>query len=490
MPAEQATSVSVPADRPQAALSLIDCTSIVVGIIIGSAIYKIAPLIAQGAAGPIIAAAAKSAADGQAEFASDPSRNAVCIAAVMGVWIVGGLVALIGAMCYAELATALPAVGGTYVYLSAALGRTVGFAFAWAEFWIVRPGNIGAIAFVLAAYAEQFFPALASSHRWLGAELAAGAVLTLAALNAAGLQAGRRTQNLLTACKVAGLMVIIVVGFTTAAPAGVVTLSAVPRGSLSLAFIQVMFAFGGWADMSFVAAEVRQPERNIFRALLLGTGTVVAIYLLINAAFLHALGLVGVAHSNAIAAEVLSLRLGSYGSRAISLLVVISCLGAINGMLFTGARVFYALGTDHPIFRWLGKWNQRSVPLRSLVLQTLVTLGLVLACREQAGFERLVVFTAPFYWGFIALVGVSLIVLRARGATGIASFRVPFYPLTPALFTLTSCAMVVAGVDYAFHNRSIEAAWAAAVVALGLVVGYLDWRSRHAQWASTLPLAS
>ena len=136
--------------------------------------------------------------------------------------------------------------------------------------------------------------------------------------------------------------------------------------------------------------------------MLLGTGTVVAIYLLINAAFLHALGLVGVAHSNAIAAEVLSLRLGSYGSRAISLLVVISCLGAINGMLFTGARVFYALGTDHPIFRWLGKWNQRSVPLRSLVLQTLVTLGLVLACREQAGFERLVVFTAPFYWGFIA----------------------------------------------------------------------------------------
>ena len=134
MPAEQATSVSVPADRPQAALSLIDCTSIVVGIIIGSAIYKIAPLIAKGAAGPIIAAAAKSAADGQAEFASDPSRNAVCIAAVMGVWIVGGLVALIGAMCYADRDGAAAAVGGTYVYLSAALGRTVGFAFAWAEF--------------------------------------------------------------------------------------------------------------------------------------------------------------------------------------------------------------------------------------------------------------------------------------------------------------------------------------------------------------------
>src|SRR5438128_8294901 len=130
-----------------------------------------------------------------------------------------------------------------------------------------------------------------------------------------------------------------------------------------------------------------------------------AIYLLLNAAFIPALGLSGVAASKAVAAEVLALKLGEMGSIAISVLVVISCLGAINGMLFTGARVFYALGTHHPIFRWLGTWNQRSVPLRSLVLQTLITLGLVLGCRERAGFERLVVFTAPFYWGFIALVG-------------------------------------------------------------------------------------
>src|SRR5205085_6307580 len=146
-----------------------------------------------------------------------------------------------------------------------------------------------------------------------------------------------------------GLLLSIAVGFTVAPSEAVVRAPLALSGSRRLGLIQIMFAFGGWADMSFVAAEVRQPERNIFRALLLGTGAVVAIYLLINAAFLHALGLVGVAKSEAVAADVLSLWLGAYGSRAISLLVVVSCLGTISGMLFTGARVFYALGTHHPI---------------------------------------------------------------------------------------------------------------------------------------------
>src|SRR5438128_12465015 len=132
-----------------------------------------------------------------------------------------------------------------------------------------------------------------------------------------------------------------------------------------------------------------------------------AIYLLLNAAFIPALGLSGVAASKAVAAEVLALKLGEMGSIAISVLVVVSCLGAINGMLFTGARVFYALGTHHSIFRWLGAWNEKTgVPLRSLVMQTLITLGLIVACRKGESFERLVVFTAPFYWGFIALVGI------------------------------------------------------------------------------------
>jgi len=241
-----------------------------------------------------------------------------------------------------------------------------------------------------------------------------------------------------------------------------------------------MFAYGGWADMSFVAAEVRHPERNIFRALLLGTACVTLIYLSINQAFAVALGFDGLVRSPAVAAEVLSLRFGSLGSTAISLLVVVSCLGAINGMIFTGARVFYALGTQHPTFRWLGAWDEaRGVPLRSLAVQSLVTLGLVIAFGQQGGgFNRLVVFTGPFYWGFFSLVGIALIVLRLRGDARHGTYRVPLFPLTPRLLIATSGGMTLAALHYIYQEKAWEefwpTAWAAAVILTGIVVGLFE----------------
>jgi amino acid transporter len=333
----------------------------------------------------------------------------------------------------------------------------------------------------LARYALTLFPQKYANAPAAGVVLAATAILVLAALNAVGLRVGKRTQNVLTAAKLLGLLAIIVVGLTVRAPGRPALAPELLTGSLSLALIQIMFAYGGWADISFVAAEVRSPERNIFRALMLGTATVAAVYVLANLAFLHALGIGGVVRSQAVAVDVVALRLGSAGSRAISLLVVISCLGAINGMLLTGSRVFYALGTHHPTFAWLGAWNEATgVPLRSLVLQTLVTLGLVIACGGNQGFQRLVVVTAPFYWGFIALVGVALIVLRRRGRTREATYHVPLSPLTPLVFAATSGAMVYAGIRYAISTWAAEAWWAVIVLASGAMVGLIDWRGRQA----------
>ena len=471
MPADPDTAEN----RPTQSLSLLDAASIMVGIIIGSAIFEIAPQAARGAIRGAIDWLPAAITNVSAE-----QHAALYVTAILAVWLLGAAIALIGAMCYAELATALPAVGGTYVYLSEALGRTTGFAFAWAEFWIVRPGNIGAVAYVLANYSHPLLPRSWSAASLTSVVLASTAVLVLAALNAIGLRVGKRAQNVLTAAKLLGLLAIIIIGLTTRSTDRPVLSLAFVQGSLSLALIQIMFAYGGWADISFVAAEVRYPERNIFRALLLGTATVAAIYMLTNLAFVQALGIGGVIQSQAVAVDVVSLWLGDYGSRAISLLVVLSCLGAINGMLLTGARVFYALGTHHPTFRWLGAWNAATgVPLRSLVLQVLVTLGLILACRGNEGFGRLVVFTAPFYWGFIALVGVALLVLRLRGRTDKAAYRVPFFPLTPLIFIGTSGAMVIAGIDYARNNPAAEAWWAVAVIASGALVAILDWRARQ-----------
>src|SRR5262245_30708239 len=447
--------------QPRQALSLLDSTSIIVGIIIGSAIYRVAPAVAANAGGWAIEVAKTWLTRPGGVPPSESFLAAVGGVAIIGVWAIGGLVALLGAMCYAELGTAYPQAGGTYIYLSESLGRGVGFAFAWAEFWIVRPGNIGAVAFVLATYGAELLPEQLRVLPNLNVALASLSLLLLAGLNAARLRAGKGTQNILTGCKIAGLAGIVLVAATVAPPISGPALPMQERGGLGLALIIIMFAYGGWADISFVAAEVRNPDRNISRALFLGTGAVAGIYIAVNLAFLYALGIDGLSHSQAAAADVLSMRLGSYGARAISLLVVVSCLGAINGMLLTGARVFYALGANHPTFRWLGAWNDRlGVPLRSLVMQTLITLALVIGFgRDRDNFERLVVFTAPFYWGFIALVGIALIVLRLRRDGAPASYRAPWYPLTPLVFAITSWEMARSAAVFAFQQGATGAWW-------------------------------
>jgi APA family basic amino acid/polyamine antiporter len=473
-PHRDATDEPSVAGLPSRQLSLWDSTSIIVGIIIGSGIYQSSPDIAAGAGrfaerwGPSLGASSAS------------QQDAFGVAVLIGVWLVGGAIALVGAACYAELATAYPHAGGTYVYLSEAFGRWLGFAFAWAEFWIVRPGNIGAIAFVMARYARQLLPPLDASPHLVELALALAAVAIISLLNLWGLRSGTRTQNLLSACKVLGLAAIVLAAFSMPPGQSSQPLPSEPWKTVGLSLIFVMFAYGGWADMSFVAAEVRDPRRNISRALVLGIVAVAAIYLSVTLAFVWGLGFRGLATAQAVAAEIMQQRIGPAGSKVISLLVIVSCLGSINGTIFTGARVYYALGTHHPGFRWLGVWDQRrGIPRRSLVVQTAATMGLMfIVGLFPGGFERLVVFTTPFFFGFIALVGISLVLLRRRGLTGQATYRVPFFPLTPGLFVLSSSAMVYASVDYALRNPAREAWWALVVVVAGLLVGWIDWRQR------------
>ena len=259
---------------PRRQLTLFDTTSIIVGIIIGSSVYVTAPTIA----------------------ASVPDTLSF-----LSVWLLGGAFALVGSLCYSELATALPAEGGDYVYLSRAYGRPVGFMFAWCELWLVRPGAIGSVAFVFAQYADHILP-LGKMSPVL---YAGGVVVLLTGVNSLGVVTGKWTQNILTLAKIAGLTMVIVVGFCTTAPAiETAATSPAPPANWGLAMILILYAYGGWNDMAFVGAEVRDPNKNILRSLLLGTAAVTAIYLLVNAAFVHALGLDGVRAAKAVAADV------------------------------------------------------------------------------------------------------------------------------------------------------------------------------------------
>lgn len=469
-------------------LTLLDTTSIIVGIIIGSTIFKMSPTISYSAGVHTTAALQHwfhwpAATDGNALFWAH-------VLGIVAIWVIGGLIALIGALCYAELATALPQEGGNYVFLTQAYGRSTGLAFAWTELWIVRPGNIGAIAFVAATFALPLLPS--SSRSLLGRPEAFLAELFIAGLtivNLLGIQTERWTQNLLTAIKVLGLLFVAIIALFWLAPvAGQSTSPAdVSKEAFlppwSLAFVFVMFAYGGWSDMPYVAAEVANPRQNLTRALLLGTGSVLAIYLFLILACVCGLGLKTLYESDNIASAVLQRTFGEWGNRAISVLVVISCLGAIHGMLFTGARVFYRLGNEHPLFGWLGKWQTRAeVPARSLLVQSGVTMALVaLFGVNREAFERLVIFTGPFYWGFICLVVFGLMVLRDRGALMADRYQVPLYPVPLVLFCGACLWMTYSAVDYAFSQRPWEGLWAVAVIVSGVVLLAVDSRLRRTE---------
>lgn len=433
--------------RPQ--LSLLDSVSIIVGSVIGAGIFQTSPQIAAQLGGPV-------------EF--------------LLLWLAGGLLTLAGALCYAELAAVCPGEGGDYLYLSRAFGRRTGFVFSWMMFWVVRPANIGAMAFIFAFYMQQVLPLPdpLGLPAW-----AVGAVAALTAINICGVQRGKRTQNLLTALKVGGLLMVCGAGFALFFGADrpqPETTAPVPGGDWSLALILVLFTYGGWRNIAFVAGEVIEPGRNIVRALLLGSAAVTVIYLLTNLAYLAALGWGGVVNSQAVAADAMRPLLGAAGAVAISLLIAVNCLGNINGMIFTDSRIYYAMGREHRRYAWLGRWEARlDSPFRALLLQALVTVALVLGIGgNEDAFARMVAYSSPAHWLFSVLTACSLFVFRARPGGAGGGFRVPAYPLLPAIFCASTLFMLWASLSYVAGAAHPEAWLVLAILAAGLVAARLE----------------
>ncbi len=431
----------------RATLGLWDAVSIIVGIVIGAGIYETAPLI----------------------FASVSSPGMALL-----VWVMGGVLSLVGAACYAELASTYPRSGGDYVYLTRAFGPLTGFLFGWAQLSIVLTGSIGMMAYVFADYAV----ALAEGQTGSAVVWASGAVIMLTALHIASVSAGSRLQNVLTGAKVLGVSAVVVAGVwlaltraqMTAAPAET---GAVREGSVGLAMILVLYTFGGWNDAAFVAAEVRDRKRNLPRALLLGTLAVTIIYLLMNAAFLVALGFEGARRSRAIARDVFAAVAGDWGGAAISILVMVSALGAASALIFTGARVHAALGSDYPVLSRLAVWHTRTrSPAAALLAQGVVALVLIVivgtswgraaidglalklglspvAWSGHGGFDTLLSCSAPIFWTFFLLTGLALLRLRRLEPERERPFRVPLYPLTPLVFCGTCAYMLYSSIQYA-----------------------------------------
>lgn len=430
--------------KPNRELSLFDSICIIVGIIVGAGIFE-TPTIVAGSVGSI-------------PF-------------LFGIWIIGGLLSLLGALSYAELASAYPQEGGDYIYLTRAYGRRVGFLFGWSQLAIVRPGDIAIMAFIFGRYAQTLYAPFPNA----GKLYAIAAVVVLTALNVIGVRAGKRTQNLLTAIKALGLLTIVVVGFMApgveAAPA-----ASTPPGvdAIALALILVMFTFGGWNETAYVSAEIKQPERNITRALVLGTVSVTVLYVLINAAYLKALGLPGMAGAKAVAVETLAWYLPDAATRVVAAIICISALGAVNGLVFTGARISYALGRDHRIFSRLGEWNAaRRVPVCALIVQGALS---VIIIAVVGSFVDTVLYTAPVVWMFFLATGLSVFVLRRTEPGVPRPFRIPGYPIMPALFCACAVYITYSSIAYAFKEKPVILAVAGFMLLTGSVLFTLTSR--------------
>jgi len=405
---------------PKQILSVSDVMALIVGVVVGIGIFKTPSMIA----------------------ASTGGESLFFLA-----WLAGGIVSFIGALCYAELATTYPHTGGDYHYLTRAFGRGTGFLFVWSRMMVIQPGSIALSAFVFGDYLSRILPVGPFGH----SIYAALSIVVLTVMNLMGTERGKSTQVVLTVVKVVGLFLIVAAGMISL-PSAVPNASAEPPAapSFGLAMVFVLLTFGGWNEAAYVSAELRDVRRNMVRALLWGIGLITAIYLLINLAYVKGLGLSGMGKSDVLAADLVGLLFGQGGVQFISLLIVISALGAINACIFTGGRTNYTLGRDFSLFAALGKWHGPSnTPRNALVFQGVISLILVLfGALARKGFDTMVGYTAPVFWCFFLLAGLSLFVLRMKEPLVSRPFKVPFYPLTPLLFCLTCIYMLKSSVAY------------------------------------------
>lgn len=426
--------------QPRRVLSLFDSTNLIVGIIVGAGVFVAAPEVARGVGSGW---------------------------GLLALWAIGGLLSLCGAVGYAELATAYPEQGGDYVYLTRAYGRWAGFLFGWLQTLVVRPGDIAVMAYVFATYAEPVV-----GRGWGGKPLlAAAAVAGLTAVNIAGVRFGVRTQNLLTVAKLVGVMLVIgVAAFARGGPVGVQELGPSAPLPLAVALILVLFSYGGWNEMVFVAAEVRDPRRNIVRAMMLGMAVVTVIYLAVNTAFLHVLGHPGLAASKAVAAETVAAVVPSIAAVFVGSLICICALGAVNGLIFAGSRIAYAVGRDHRLFGALGRWSDRTgTPVRALALQGALAVGLILAL---GSFIDTVMYTAAAVYLFYLATSAAVVVLRFREPSTKRPYRAAGFPMTTVVFCLVCVLLIVAAVDY----RPAMAAASLLVILLGVPAFWVSER--------------
>jgi APA family basic amino acid/polyamine antiporter len=433
-------------------LSLFDATMLVMGGIIGAGIFLNPAVVAQRVSTPAL---------------------------VLGVWVLGGAVALAGALCFAELGARKPLAGGGYVYLRDAFGPLAGFLYGWTELLVINSGGIAAVSVTFATYTGS----LTGLSSGATAPLAIGAIAVLSTINYLGIKPGSVAQNILTILKLLALAALIVAGLfvasaaapaASAAPATSAAPAAPPAliAAVGAALIPVLFAYGGWQSTNFVAAELKDARRDLPRAIILGVVGVVAVYLLANVAYLKVLGVAGLAASTAPASDVMRAALGPKGATVIALGIAASTFGFLNLAILAAPRVYQTMAADGVFFGRAADLHPRfRAPAAALVIQA----GWAILLVATKTYGQLLDYVVFGDWIFFGLVGATLFYYRRAGggaeAAGAAGYRMPLYPAVPIFFVL---AAVFAVISTVWSNPG-NAALGVVFIGSGIPVFYL-WR--------------
>jgi len=442
-------SLKSDAPKPRRQLGLFDAIMIVMGGIVGAGIFANPSEVAHRVHTPFL---------------------------ILGVWVLGGFIAMCGAFIWAELATRLPGTGGQYLYLREAYHPSVAFVYGWGLLLVTQTGGMAAVAVIFSSY----FRAL-TGVVWNDSAIAAVVLLILTGINCLGARAGSNVQSTLMLLKIAALAALVILGFAFGGgslKAGPLLAEPVSLGllkSIGSAMVPIAFAYGGWQTATFVAGEMRDARRDLSRGLLLGVAAVVGLYLAVNLACLRVLGPAGLDGTTTPASDVMRIALGERGAQWIAAGIAISTLGFLSQSMLTAPRVYYAMARDGLFFKSVGKLSPRSrAPVVAIVLQGLAAI--VIACSGTYGEILNFAITVDFI--FFGVTAAALFILRRRHVgSGSAIYHVPGHPFTTILFVL-SCAGIVGSAIVASPANS---AIALSIMLAALPVYYYWSRFRRAR---------
>jgi APA family basic amino acid/polyamine antiporter len=429
-------------------LTLFDTVNLVVGTIIGSGIFLVPAEIARAVREP---------------------------GWMLAVWIIGGVLTLLGALSLAELGAAMPEAGGIYSFISRGFGRLPGFLCGWMLFTVATSGSIATLGAAFPIYLGAFVPLTPVTAKL--AAIVAIALMTW--VNIIGVKHGARVGNVLTALKVGGLLVMVLVIFllpgpAPVAPGSVAPLPAgpVPFAAVGVALVAVLWAYEGWHDVSFAAGEIHEPQKNFPRGVIGGVAIVVALYLLANLAYLRVLSPAEIAASDRVALTAMTRVTGEWGGKLLTAAILCSILGAMNALILAGPRAYYQMAKDGLFLERVSRVHPRwQTPVEALLFQGLWSAFLVLVI---GGFSQLFTYVIFGGWIFYALAVLSVIALRRREPEMTRPYRVPGYPVVPLLFGATAFAIVV----NTLIETPRESLLGLAFIALGIPIYWIQRRLR------------